>query len=136
MFPFFSITEVLLVTTLLKINFGIGVALSPIYYLSIRCFNISKTLFISSLFLIASSLTFVIDKSPPFNIFLFVNIRLLSLYRINLMIIGLFLPLLGTPALWERSMSSDEIHFNTYHVFNYVLNCSEVYHYVSSFLFY
>ena len=94
---------------IVKINFGIGVALSPVYYLSIGCFNISKTLFISSLFLIASSLTFVIDKSPPFNIFLFVNIRLLSLYRINLMIIGLFLPLLGTPALWERSMSSDEI---------------------------
>lgn len=39
---FFSITQLLLVTTLFKTDFGLGVAFNPVHYLSIGCPNTSK----------------------------------------------------------------------------------------------
>ena len=41
--------------------------------------------------------------------FFLVNMRLLSIYLTNLTIMGLFLPLLGTPILCVQSISSGEI---------------------------
>ena len=45
----------------------------------------------------------------PFGLLFLVNLGLLFIYLTNLKIMGLFVPLLGTPILWMRSISPGEI---------------------------
>ena len=108
----FSITQLLLRTMSIKINFGRCIAFVFIQYLYICCPITTVPKLISCLFnaliLILIELL-VINMFFAFSLFLLVNTNLLSVYLTNLTIMGLFLPLLGTPILCVRSLSPGKI---------------------------
>ena len=107
--PAFSITQLLLASISIKINLGLCITFF-IHYLFVCCPNttISELASFHALILILVKLS-VIDMSFLFSLFLLVNTRLLSIYLTNLTIMGLFLPLVGTPILCVRSISPGEI---------------------------
>ena len=114
--PAFSITQLLLASVSIKINLGLCITFF-IHYLFVCCPNttISELASFNALILIKLELVklSVNDMFFLFSLFLLVNTRLLSIYLTNLTIMGLFLPLVGTPILCVRSISPGEISITT-----------------------